>query len=258
METKLILLDLDYTLLHSDRTISADTVETLAKCQAQGIKVGFSTSRGSTNIQQYVDLIHPDVIICNAGSCVYYQGTLIHTQSFTLEQTRTLFDAAYRYGGKDLEITCDTLDELYWNRKENKSEQYMPDATYSDFKDFKIPVFKVCIQTTEEDVASKIAMALGPDVCDYVLFSDIPWFKLAPKASTKENAILFLSQYLDIPTEKMIAFGDDFSDMGMLRLCGTGVAMGNAIPQVKEIADALTLTNDEDGVAVYINQNVLA
>ena len=50
----------------------------------------------------------------------------------------------------------------------------------------------------------------------------------------------------------MIAFGDDFSDMGMLKLCGKGIAMGNAIPQVKEIADDITLTNDEDGVAVYL------
>lgn len=257
METKLILLDLDYTLLHSDRTISTSTIQTLAKCQKQGIKIGFSTSRGSTNIQQYVDLVHPDLIICNAGACVYYQGNLIHTQSFTIEQSRTLFYAAYKYGGEDLEITCDTLDELYWNRKENKSEQYMPDASYSDFKNFDQPVFKICIQTTDENVVSKIAHSLGKDVCDYLLFSDIPWYKLAPKISTKENAILFVSQYLNIPTNNMIAFGDDFSDIGMLKLCGTGVAMGNAIPQVKEIADALTLTNDEDGVSVYIQKYIL-
>lgn len=257
METKLILLDLDYTLLRSDRTISTRTVQTLANCQKQGIKIGFSTSRGNTNIQQYVDLIHPEVIICNAGACVYYEGKLIHTQDFTLDQTRTLFDAAYKFGGENLEMTCDTLNELYWNRKENKSEQYMPDAIYDDFKDFKHPVFKICIQTTDENVASKIAASVGSDLCDYILFSDIPWFKLAPKTATKENAILYLSEYLKISTDEMVAFGDDFSDIGMLKLCGTGVAMGNAIPQVKEIANSQTLTNDEDGVASYIEKNIL-
>ena len=51
--------------------------------------------------------------------------------------------------------------------------------------------------------------------------------------------------------------GDDFNDIGMLKLCGTGVAMKNAIPQVKEVADFETLSNNEDGVAKYIEENIL-
>lgn len=254
METKLILLDLDFTLLRSDRTISQKSIETLKKCQAKGIKIGFSTSRGNTNIQQYVEQVHPDVIICNAGANVFYNNQLVHTQGFTLEQTRTFFDAAYEVSGRNIEMTCDTSEELFWNRKEDKSDQFMPDATFDDFKDFKIPAYKVCVQTTDQELMDRIIQKAGPEICEAMLFSDIPWFKVAPKTATKENAILFLSDYLNIPTEQMIAFGDDFSDIGMLKLCGRGIAMGNAIPQVKEIADEITLTNDEDGVAVYIEQ----
>lgn len=254
MDAKLILLDLDYTLLKSDRTISERTLKTLQDCQANGIKIGFSTSRGNTNIQQYVDLVHPEAIICNAGACVYFNNELIHVEAFTLAQTRTIFSAAYELSGTDIEMTCDTQNELYWNRKENKSEQYMPDALYDDFKDFQIPAFKVCIQTTDDAYVSKITERVGTDICDHMLFSDIPWYKISPKKATKENAIRFLSDYLNIPTQQMIAFGDDFSDIGMLKLCGTGVAMGNAIPQVKEIADAITLSNDEDGVADFLEK----
>ena len=87
-------------------------------------------------------------------------------------------------------------------------------------------------------------------------FSDIPWYKFSPKLATKENAISFLSQYLKIPVEKMAAFGDDFSDIGMLKLCGTGIAVGNAIPQVKEIADFVCDSCDQDGPATWIEKNL--
>lgn len=256
MDTKLILLDLDFTLLKSDRTISQKSIETLKACQEKGIKVGFSTSRGNTNIQQYVDLVHPDVIICNAGANTFYNNKLIHTQAFTLEQTQRLFDAAYQVSGTNIEMTCDTAEELFWNRKEDKSDQFMPDATFDDFHAFKLPALKMCIQTKDQDLINRIIEKAGVEDCKAMLFSDIPWFKLAPKSATKENAILFLSDYLQISTDQMIAFGDDFSDIGMLKLCGRGIAMGNAIPQVKEIADEITLTNDEDGVAVYLERFV--
>ena len=58
-------------------------------------------------------------------------------------------------------------------------------------------------------------------------------------------------------TEEMIAFGDDFNDIGMLKLCGKGIAMGNAIDEVKAIADYITKTNNEDGVAYYLEPNLL-
>ena len=55
----------------------------------------------------------------------------------------------------------------------------------------------------------------------------------------------------------MISFGDDYSDIGMLKLCGKGIAMGNAIEEVKRVASDITLTNDEDGVAIYLEKNIL-
>lgn len=254
MEIKLILLDLDFTLLRSDRTISEKTLQILSECQKNGIKIGFSTSRGSTNIQQYVDLVHPDVIICNAGATVYFENQLIHTQSFSVEETQAVFNTAYELSGTNIEMTCDTANDLYWNRKEDKSDQYMPDALYDDFCNFQIPAYKICIQTLDEKLIKKIVEKIGAEKCSAVPFSDIPWYKIAPVSASKESAISFLSDYLKISTEEMVAFGDDYSDIGMLKLCGTGVAMGNAIEPVKQIADEITLSNDEDGVAVFLEK----
>ena len=55
-----------------------------------------------------------------------------------------------------------------------------------------------------------------------------------------------------------MAFGDDYSDLGMLQMCGFGVAMGNAIAAVKEIADQVVGTNDEDSIAAYLSEVVLS
>ena len=58
-------------------------------------------------------------------------------------------------------------------------------------------------------------------------------------------------------SDSIIAFGDDYADIGMLRLCGTGVAMGNAIDEVKEKADIVIGSNDEDGIAGFIENEIL-
>ncbi|MBP5654360.1 MAG: HAD hydrolase family protein [Clostridiales bacterium] len=55
----------------------------------------------------------------------------------------------------------------------------------------------------------------------------------------------------------MVSFGDDDNDIDMLKMCGQGIAVANAVPAVLDIADSVTLSNDEDGVALWIRQNLL-
>jgi hydroxymethylpyrimidine pyrophosphatase-like HAD family hydrolase len=77
------------------------------------------------------------------------------------------------------------------------------------------------------------------------------------RGATKFNAVRQLSSLWGIPLSDTVAFGDDFNDIGMIRQCGVGVAMGNAIPEVLAAADAVTDTNDDDGVARYIDRYIL-
>lgn len=255
METKIIFVDLDLTLLKSDATISDYTVSILEKCKEKGILIGFCTSRGTTRIQRYKDIVNPDIEICNAGGCIYYKGELIHAESFTLEETKVLLARTYDVVGEDAEITVDTLNDFFWNRTTNKSTQYMPEAKFNDCKNFNEPAMKFCVQLSDAENAELISNSIGN--CTAIAFSDIPWYKFAPKTATKENGIKFLSKYLNIPLSNMISFGDDYSDIGMLKTTGKGIAMGNAIPEVKEIASEITLSCDEDGVASYLEKNVL-
>ena len=129
--------------------------------------------------------------------------------------------------------------------------------TYDDFKDFSKfteCAMKICVQTDDVQKAKLISQSVP--ACDYLPFSDIPWYKFSSGNATKEFAIKFLSKHLNIPLEEIICFGDDFNDIGMLKLCGKGIAVSNAILEVKNIADEVTLSNNEDGVAKYIEKNL--
>ena len=77
------------------------------------------------------------------------------------------------------------------------------------------------------------------------------------KNATKLNAIKQLSDLWNIDLSEMTAFGDDYNDIEMIKYCGVGVAMANAIAEVLEAADVITETNDNDGVAQYISKHVL-
>ena len=150
---KLILTDLDGTLLRTDKTISEYTKQILKQCQQKGILVGFCTSRGKTNITEYCDQIKPDIVICNGGACVYKNDELLHSASFTLQETQTILQTAYKVCGDNCEITLDTIDKIYWNRKNDKSTQYDFFALYDDFKDFSTfteTAMKICVQTDDK------------------------------------------------------------------------------------------------------------
>ncbi|MBR5866293.1 MAG: HAD family phosphatase [Spirochaetaceae bacterium] len=247
---KLILMDLDETLLHSDKTISSYSISILKKVKSKGIQIGFCTSRGMVNIIPWVKEVQPDVIICNGGACIFYKDELIYNASFSLEDTRSILNKAYQVCGKNCEITLDTLDKIYWNRDKDTSQLYAPDAITDDFLDFSEQALKICVQTEDYEKAEQIASSVAS--CDFLPFSDIPWYKFSAGNATKEYSIQVLSKKINIPVEDIIAFGDDFNDIGMLKLCGKGIAMQNAIEQVKEIADYITKSNNDDGVAWYL------
>ena len=252
---KILFFDLDDTLLHSDKTISEYTIKTLKECQARGLLIAFATSRGQMRKSPFVEQVQPDIIVANGGASVYYKDNIIYSVSFSLEETRLLLAKAYEVCGSSCEITLDTEDVIYWNREEDKSTNYSFSAEYDDFTDFAQPALKICVQTWDEALASQIASSVPGSVA--IRFSDIPWYKFSRGKATKETAIQFLSDYLNVPLSEMAAFGDDFNDIGMLKLCGKGIAMQNAIPEVQQIADEVCLSNEEDGVANWIKDNLL-
>lgn len=249
---RLVLIDLDGTLLHDDKTISDYSADVLRRSQELGILIGFCTSRGLASIRHHIQRIQPDIVATNGGATITCHGKIIHNQGFTVEETQDLLDTAYRVLGPDCEMTVDTEEQLYWNRGDNKSVMYHPQALEHGFHNFPHAAMKICVQTDDARIAATIAQAVPH--CHTLPFSDVPWHSFAPGTATKEAAARRLSQELEIPMEEIMAFGDDFNDVGMIAAVGHGVAMGNAIAEVRSVARDITATNNQDGVAQYLEK----
>lgn len=249
---RLLLFDLDGTLLRSDKTISKVTWNALQECRKKGMLIGVSTSRGEQNALSFIEELQPDVLIVSGGALVKYHGECIYKAAFTKEETKRMIALAREVCGADCEITVDTVDAHYWNYKMDpkKQDRSWGDSIYTDFQNFEESSLKMCVEIFEDSRALRLSKLL--DQCDCIRFSDGYWYKFTPKTATKEQAVQEFCAVSGIRAAEITAFGDDYADIGMLNLCGTGIAMGNAISEVKKQADLVIGCNDEDGIAAYL------
>ena len=250
----IILSDLDGTLFRNDKSISDFTKETIRQAQAKGLLFGICTARAKVNAVKFLEGIEPDVFITNGGGIVYYRDKKIYNCEFTVEEIRKLIDAAFEVFGKDVILSADNEHALFSNSREELGDKFW---TFNDFSDFRETCMKMCIESLDKEKIEKVASVIGLENVDYLPFSDIPWYKLSKKAATKERAIEELCHHINITSSKIAAFGDDFNDLGMLSLCGKGIAMENAIDEVKKAADSVCASNENDGVAKWIEKNLL-
>ena len=112
---------------------------------------------------------------------------------------------------------------------------------------------KLALTDRDESKLQQLQRDLADEGIDSV-FSDPHFLEITPKGITKAHSLIFLGQYLGIEPSEIMAFGDQENDIAMLKVSGLSIAMGNAQPQVKDIANEVTKTNEEAGVA-YIIKN---
>lgn len=252
MKYRMLLFDLDGTLLRSDKTISAPTLNALNHCRKMGLLIGVATSRGEQNAMNFLRQLQPDAIITSAGALVRCKKEISRINGFTAEKTSHVLKTLRTVCGADVPMTVDTVDDYYRNYEvpATDADQTWAMGHMTDYKDFAQPSLKICFECHDPDLAKAVAAALPH--CDLIHFSDGPWYKLTPKNATKENAILQMCDTLGLQPAQIIAFGDDYADIGMLKMCGLGIAMGNAIDEVKQVADIIIGNNDDDGIASWL------
>lgn len=251
---KLLLFDLDGTLLRTDKSVSANTLAALSKCREHGCVVGVSTSRSEQNCLSVLRQFTPDILITSGGALVKKGNEHLYKAVFTPQRTNAIIAEARRICGPDCEITVDTLEKHFWNYKIDPKalDQSWGDSVWTDYSDFHEEALKICVEIMADQQAETLREALSD--CDCIRFSDGRWYKFTRKGVTKENAIHIACDACQIGLSDVIAFGDDYADIEMLKMAGIGIAMGNAIPEVKEIADLVIGANDDDGIAAYLNQ----
>lgn len=254
---KLLLFDLDGTLLDNNKMISKRTLAALTACREKGMLIGVSTSRSEQNSLTFLSELNPDILITSGGALVKRGPEYVYKAEMSPEKTKSMIEAARRICGDDCEITIDTITEHFWNYKidPKKQDESWGDSIYTDFRDFQKASLKMCVEIFDERKAERLKAELAEYDC--VRFSDGFWYKFTKAGVTKERAITMICEACKISPTDIAAFGDDFADIGMLQQCGLGIAMGNAIDEVKKIADIVIGRNDEEGIAEYVEREFL-
>ena len=255
MNAKMILTDLDYTLLHSDGSISGYTKQILKTCQSRGILIAIATARYWIGAERYIEEIQPDYEITTDGTLIHQRGIQVYSCSMdTADANRIIQELKGQ--NPDTEITVASGRRVFWNSHHISESEKLYKAVFCDYeKPLSGPVNKIVAELLDSRVAVEIA---DRNHCRLQGYRGEDWYAFLPEKSGKIQAIVELAKLLDIPLDDIVSFGDDVNDMEMLRICGMGVAVSNAVADVKAAADCVAWSNDEEGVAHWIEKNILA
>ncbi|UJF32738.1 Cof-type HAD-IIB family hydrolase [Paenibacillus hexagrammi] len=263
MTYKLIAADLDDTLLRDDLTISQETVEAIHQAVAKGVTFTIATGRSFPSAAKIANRIGLNVPI------ITYQGALIknlqdeevlYERNVPLEAARFLLDFSEK---RNLHLQLYHGDELYAGEDNDKIKKYvsLSKTPYliGDLRQWiDIPQPKMLI-VDEPTVCDQLREELLPLLGDqlHITKSKPHYLEFMHKEGTKGHAIEFLAQHIGCGLDQVIALGDAWNDREMLQVAGMGVAMDNALPELKELANYVTRSNNEDGVRHVIEKFVL-
>lgn len=241
-----IVLDLDGTLLHSDGSISDYTLEVLGECRRRGIRIIVATARFWFKAEKYLNMLVPDYAILADGTQIYQNGVMVWGQALEKQQSDGIIKELVQKKssfvtsvGKTL-LCSDAGIEEPWRLSHDFTK--MPgDAS----------VYKIAAVLRGHKEANKLAEKYN---CRLYSYRGEDLYGFANGNSGKYQAVRALGELLQIGLEDMIAFGDDENDYEILKNAGRGIAVENAIPIIREIADDITDNNDNDGVAKYIEK----
>ena len=254
MKPKMILTDLDGTLICSDGSISEHTKLILKSCQNRGIYIVIATARYWIGAERYIEEIQPDYEITTDGTLIHRHGEQIYSCNLEIEDTNQIIQDILARDDKT-EITVAAGRQVFWNSKHISESEKLHKAVYYDYqKPLSCQANKIVVELPDYETALEIA---NKNRCRLQSYRGENWYAFLPETAGKVQAIRELAKVLNISLNEIVAFGDDKNDMEMLKMCGIGVAVDNAISDVKDIAGSVTLSNDEDGVAEWLAKNVL-
>lgn len=247
---KAIIVDLDRTLLHTDKTISRYTAEVFGRCKEKGIKLMVATARPYRTMTQFCDIIDFDAISVTNGARIIC-GDYRKEYGLCPESADRILTALKHY--PDSRVTLETGEEAYSNKP---IEDY--DSVISDDLAAVARVegaIKILIGLDTPDVLETVKKMLSDDL--YYTVANGRLMQIMNRSVTKWSGVKDMLELCGCSAEETAYFGDDHDDVEPIRMCGVGVAVSNAIDEVKAVADHIAESNDDDGVAKFIEGYIL-
>ncbi|GGG04686.1 Cof-type HAD-IIB family hydrolase [Paenibacillus abyssi] len=264
MNYKLIAIDVDDTLLNDEIKVTEATKAVLAAAVAQGVTVTLATGRMFPSAKKIAMQVELNVPI------ITYQGALVKTlldeqvlyeRYVPTDAAKTLYHFCEEHG---LHLQLYVNDVLYAKEDNDKIRAYsklsnIPYTVEPNYEQLlEQPQTKMLIiddPALLDQMAEKLQPLIGDRV--HITKSKPHYLEFMHKEGTKGHAVQFLAEHIGCTMDQVIAIGDSWNDHEMLEVAGLGVAMGNAIPALKEIADFVTLSNNDEGVRHVIEKFVL-
>ena len=258
-----IALDLDGTLTNHDKVVTPKTREVLLQAEAEGVVIILASGRPTYGIEPVAECLELDkrggyILSYNGGNIVNAKtGEKLFAQFLPDEVIPILYryakeknHALLGYAGN--EIITEMPDDQYV-KEESRINKMNIRKVENLFEALEPHPTKLLMTGDPADMLkaeNELSEILG-DRMD--IFRSAPFFlELVPKGIDKAKSLLRLLSKINLPPADMIAFGDGYNDLSMLKLAGMGVAMQNAAPEVRAEADYITLSNEEDGVAAAL------
>jgi Cof subfamily protein (haloacid dehalogenase superfamily) len=250
MSIKLIVTDLDQTLLRSDKTISDYTMHVLNRCRANGMKLVFATARSIMDLPDDVRKLTADGLCLGNGSVLMAEGQVITRYFFELPVQNAIF-AAFKREPSVYRFSTKSEDRSFYYGKPNDPLDIPYDFPEDGTRQFS----SVAVRSTQAE--SVLAILRQYEEIRYYSVTGEDLISVLPGNVSKWNGVKKLAEYWQIPIEDIVAFGDDYNDIELIKNCGIGVAVANGLEEVKGVADDICGTNDEDGMAKWLENITL-
>ncbi|MGP4082225.1 Cof-type HAD-IIB family hydrolase [Pseudalkalibacillus sp. R45] len=258
----LIAVDLDGTLLKDDKTVSVHTKSILQQAMDNGNHVVISTGRPFRGSEQYYHELGLSTPIIN------FNGAFIHHPKspewgrfhspMEIDVAKEIVETCLEFDVKN--VIAEVLDDVYLHRE----DEFIINSFLIEKANLNVghlihalPHNPTSLLVRPQDHHVKelreLLKAKHAEVIDHRVWG-APWniIEVVKAGLNKAVGLKQVAESMNVPQERVIAFGDEDNDLEMIEYAGHGIAMGNAIPELKNIANGVTKTNEEDGIAYFL------
>jgi len=270
---KLVVTDMDETLIKpTARKVSVENADAIRKAKEAGVAVTIATGRIYSIVKRWVDMldIEAPVIACN-GADIRKSHKSIYTDTINDEMVKDIIGTASEYtgvkrflfSGDNIFCTPDDRDKELFNKWWPGKTDAMAGVVYGSFKDI-YPIVEGNVQkvllwakndSQHKELEDKLKKYSGK--CDITCGERLN-LEVNTKGMSKAVAVRRIAEMMGISMDEVMAIGDSGNDVEMLKAVGTAVAVENAMPAARAVADHITASCEDNGVARAIEKFVLS
>ena len=262
---KAAFFDIDGTLINVPGNMhqpSTGVIQALKQFRKEGNEIFLASARGSSPIDP--NLITFDGFIGNDGHYIVHHGEVIIDDLFETEEVRHMMQVFEHCHGRFVFSGHVNSWSAYWDDPYVQKHAMMfrhsakrPDDLIEMFEPEDVHAIACCVLFEMVDDLLACYQKLKDRFTMVKYETGLIRMDVYRKGFEKGSAVKYLSERCGYDKENTYAFGDGINDVEMFRMVGHGIAMGNAVPQLKQIAEEVTLSVEEDGIAEYMNRKLL-